>query len=78
VKFLAKLGKYATKMYDLLMIVCLAHVFEWFQRLKEGRGETEDDPRPGQLYISKTVANIENVGEIVRKNRCLSIRAVAE
>jgi hypothetical protein len=78
VKFLEKLGMYATKTYHLLMSVCLAHVFEWFQRLKEGRGETEDDPRPGELFTSKTVANIENVGEIVRKNRCQSIRAVVK
>jgi hypothetical protein len=52
VKFLTKLGKSATEMYNLLMEVygddCLSHtqVFEWFKRFKEGRGEIEDDPRP--------------------------------
>jgi hypothetical protein len=81
VKFHAKLAKPATETYSLLMDVygdeCLSRtqVFEWFIRFKEGRGEIEDDPRPGRPCTSKTDANIENVGEIVR---CLSIRAVAE
>ena len=32
-------------------------VFEWFNRFKEGRETTEDDPRPGQLSMSKTDEN---------------------
>jgi hypothetical protein len=84
VKFLAKLGKSATKTYNLLMEVygdqCLSHtqIFAWFKMFKEGRREIEDDPRPGRPCTSKTDANIEKVGETVRKNRCLSIRAVVE
>ena len=54
------------------------HVFEWFKRFKEGREGIGDDQRPGRPYTSKTDANIEKVGEIVRQNRRLSIRAVAE
>jgi len=53
-------------------------VFEWFKRFKEGREEIGDDQRPGRPSTSKTEANIEKVGEIVRQNRRLSIRAVAE
>jgi hypothetical protein len=84
VKFLAKLGKSATETYNLLMEVygdeCLSHtqVFEWFKKFKEGREEIKDNPRTGWPCTSKTDANTEKVGEIVRKNRCLSIRAVAE
>jgi len=48
---------------------------EWF---KEGREEIGDDQRPGRPSTSKTDGNIEKVGEIVRQNRRLSIRAVAE
>jgi hypothetical protein len=83
VKFLAKLGNSITETYNLMMEVygdeCLCHtqVFKWFKRLKEERGEIEDDVHPGQPCTSKTETNIEKVGEIVRKNRCLSIRAVA-
>jgi hypothetical protein len=48
VKFLAKLGKFATETHSLLMEVygdeCLfcTQVFEWFKRFKEGRGEIEE------------------------------------
>jgi hypothetical protein len=65
VKFLAKLGKSATEMYNLLMEVhgdeCLAHtqVFEWFRRFKEGMGEIKDDPHPARSCTSNTDANIE-------------------
>ena len=53
-------------------------VFEWFKRFKKGRKEIGDDQRPYRPSTSNTDANIEKVGEFVRQNRCLSIRAVAE
>ena len=71
-------------MYDLLKKVygdeCLSRtqVFEWFERFKEGREEIRDDQRPGRPSTSNMDANVEKVGEIVRQNRRLSIRAVAE
>jgi len=84
VKFCVKLGKSATETYDFLKKVygdvCLSHtqVFEWFERFKEGREEIRDNQRPSHPSTSKTDANIEKVGEIVRQNRHLRIRAVAE
>jgi len=84
VKFCVKLGKPATETYHLLKKVygdeCLSRtqVFEWFKRFKEGREEIGDDQRPGRPSTSKTEANIEKIGEIVRQNRRLSIRAIAE
>jgi hypothetical protein len=80
----SKVGKSATETYNSLTEVhgdeCLSRtqVFEWFKRFKEGRGEIEDDLRPGQSCTSKTDANIKKVSKNVQKNRCLSIRAVAE
>jgi len=82
--FCVKLGKSAKETYDLLKKVygdeCLSctQVFEWFKRFKEGRKEIGDDQHPGRPSTSKTEANIEKVGEIVRQNRPLSIRGVAE
>ena len=84
VKFCVKLGTSATETYHLLKKVygdeCLSRtqVFEWFKRFKEGREEIGDDQRPGLPSTSKTAANIEKIGEIVRQNRRLSIRAIAE
>jgi hypothetical protein len=59
---------------------CLSHtqIFEWFERFHGERGEIKDDPHPSQPRTSKTDDNFEKVGEIVRKNHCLSIRAIAE
>jgi hypothetical protein len=79
-----KLGKSATETYDMPKNFygdeCLSRtqVFEWFKRFKKGREEIGDDQRPGRPSTSKTDANIEKVGEIVRQNRRLNIRAVAE
>ena len=83
-KLLVKLGKSFTEAYAMLKEVygneCLSRtqVFEWFERFKEGRETTEDDPRPGRPTTSKTDQNIKKIGEIIRKDRRLSIRAVAE
>ena len=79
-----KLGKSVTEAYNLLKKVygderlSRTQVFEWFKRFKEGREEIGDDQLPGHPSTSKTEANIEKVGDIVRQNRRLSIQAVAE
>jgi len=84
VEFCVKLGKSAVETYNVLKKFyggeCLSRtlVFEWFRRLKEGREEIGDDQRPSRPSTLKTVAIIEKVGEIVRQNRRLSIREVAE
>ena len=83
-KFCVKLGKSATEMYDLLKKIygdeCLSctQVFEWFRMFKEGREEIGDDQHLSRPSASKTVANIEKVGETVRQNRRLSNRAGAQ
>ena len=83
-KFCVKLGKSITETYDLLKKVygaeCLSRtqVFEWVKTFKERREETGDNERPSRRSTSKTDANIEKVGEIVRQNRRPSIRTVAK
>ncbi|KAJ8959242.1 hypothetical protein NQ318_022505 [Aromia moschata] len=61
---------------------CLARsrtqVFECFKRFKEGRETTEDDPRPGRPSTSVTDENIEKIGKLIRNDRRLSIRGLAE
>ncbi|GFT54362.1 protein GVQW3 [Trichonephila clavipes] len=84
VKFHFKLGKTATETYSLLKEVygseCLsrARVFEWFKRFKDGRQDVEDDSRPGRPSTSKTDENVEKVASLIRSDRRLSIRAIAE
>ncbi|KAG5316744.1 GVQW3 protein, partial [Acromyrmex insinuator] len=84
VKFHVKLGKTATETYNLLKEVygheCLsrARVFEWFKRFQDGREDVGDDSRPGRPSMSKTDDNIETIGNLVRSDRRLSIRAIGE
>lgn len=84
VKFHVKLGKTATETYNLLKEVygneCLsrARVFEWFKRFQDGREDVQDDSRPGRPSTSKTDDNIEKIGNLIRSDRRLSIRAIAE
>ncbi|GFV23239.1 protein GVQW3 [Trichonephila clavipes] len=84
VKFHFKHGKTATETYNLLKEVygseCLsrARVFEWFERFKVGRQDVEDDSRPGCPPTQKTDENVERVASLIRSDRLLSIRAIAE
>ncbi|KAJ8954056.1 hypothetical protein NQ318_004361 [Aromia moschata] len=55
-----------------------SQVFEWFERFKKGRETTEDDLRPGRPSTSKTNENIEKTGKLIREDRRLSIRGLAE
>lgn len=84
VKFHTKLGKNATETYHLLKRVygddCLSRttVFEWYKRFQDGREDVKDDARPGRPTTSSTDENIEKIGKLVRSDRRLSIRAIAE
>lgn len=83
-KFLVKLKKTATEAYAMLKEVygneCLSRTqtFEWFKRFKEGRETTKDDRRPGRPSTSKTDENIDKIGKLIRADRRLTIRALAE
>jgi hypothetical protein len=52
-----------------------ARVFEWHRRFLGGR---EDDKRPGRPVTMKTDENVEKVRTLVRNDRRLSIRMIAE
>ncbi|KAJ8956931.1 hypothetical protein NQ318_014350 [Aromia moschata] len=43
-----------------------------------GRETTEDDPRPGRPSTSKTDGNIEKIGKVIREDRRLNIRGLAD
>lgn len=84
VKFCFKIGKSASETYELLKEVfgdeCLSrsNVFIWFQRFKDGRQSVEDDPRSGRPSSSKTDENIVKVRDLVRSDRRLTIREMAD
>lgn len=84
IKFLFKLGKSATEAYSMLQQVygddCLSRtrVFEWFKRFQDGREDISDDLRTGRPCSVKTDENIERIGNLVRQDRRLTIRAISE
>ena len=51
---------------------------EWYQRLKSGRKSIEDDPKSGRPSTSMDDDYIENVLAVIRQNRRLTVREVAE
>ena len=53
-------------------------VFEWRKRLHEGRTDVGDDERSRRPTISKTTNNNRESEKIVREDRRLSIRLIAE
>lgn len=83
-KFLVKLNKTPTECCAMLKEVygeeslSRARVFEWYKRFREGREDVNDDERPGRPSTSRTDENINKINEIVRKDRRLSIRMIAE
>ena len=53
-------------------------VFEWHKRFHEGRTDVEDDECSRLPTISKTTYNNRESEKIVREDRQLSIRLIAE
>ena len=51
---------------------------EWYQRFKLGRTPIEDDPKSGRPSTSMDNDHIEKVLAVIRQNRLLTVRAVAE
>jgi hypothetical protein len=83
IKFLSKLEKTATEPCQLLCEVCgedtlsRARVFEW-HRFSGRKEDVEDDERHGRPVTMKTDENVDKVRTLVRNDRRLSIRMIAE
>jgi hypothetical protein len=73
-KFLAKLNKTATEMYQLLRDVygedtlSRARIFEWHRRVLGGREDVEDEERPGRPVTMKTDENVDKERTMVRND----------
>jgi uncharacterized membrane protein len=53
-------------------------VFEWHRLSKEGREDVQDDPRRKQQKTQRTDANVDRVRTLVRSDRRLGMRVIAE
>ena len=84
IKFLIKLVKSATENFQLSTedygedCESRARVFVWYKRISEGKESVKDDDRPGRPRTAVANDNIEKVRNVIRKDRRLGFRAVAE
>ena len=53
-------------------------VCKWVKRFSEGRESVTDEERSGRPGISRTEAIIAKVSQILRENRRLTVRSIAE
>ena len=83
-KFLVRLGKTPSDALGMLQEVygdgtmSRSRVFEWHKRFKEGREDVEDDSRSGRPSTSRTADNVERVKQMVRGDRRLTVRMIAD
>jgi predicted transposase YdaD len=83
-KFFAKLGKSGSEIREMLVQVYgdnamkKTAVYKWVTRSSEGRVSATDEERSGRLATSRAKENIAKVRQIVRENRRLTVRSIAE
>ena len=84
IKFLAQLGKSPTETLAMVRSVygdqtlSRARVFMWHKRFRDGREDVDDDERPGRPSSSRNEENVRKVRDLVRSDRRLSIKMMAD
>ena len=82
-KFHVRLGKTPSEALEMLQHVygdetmSRSRVFEWHRRFREGLEEVEDAPRSGRPSTSRNDENVERVRQMVRSDRRLTVRMIA-
>jgi len=84
ITFLVKLGKNGPKSHQMLQQVYGEYalkertVFKWVQRFREGREDPKDDASSGRPSTSSGNENIDRVRSLLRSDRQLTVRMIAE
>jgi len=84
IKFLVKLGKSGNLIREMLVQVYgdnamkKTAVCKWVKRFSEGRESVTDKERSGWPATSRTEENIAKVHQILRENRRLTVRSIAD
>jgi hypothetical protein len=84
IKFCQTLGKTATETYEMLQqafgetALSRSKIFEWHSRFKNGRTSIDDDPHTGRSSTARTNQTVDRVNAVIRRNRCLTIRKIAD
>ncbi|UYV67099.1 hypothetical protein LAZ67_4003889 [Cordylochernes scorpioides] len=84
IKFCVKNGFEGAKIFWMLQtaygdtVMSRRRVFEWYKRFKEGREETADNECSGIPSTSTTPEKVDKVLELVREDRRITVRKVAD
>ncbi|XP_076056348.1 protein GVQW3-like [Oratosquilla oratoria] len=84
IKFMVKLGWKNSQIIDSLKQVYSDNdpkksaTNKWISCFRNGRNETEDDPRSGRPSTSISVENIDAARNLIEKDRRITIESVAD
>ena len=84
IKFCVKLGKSGSETLQLLRtaygdaVLSSSQVLRWYKAFKDGREGIEDEQRAGCPSTSRTENNVARVKAVLDRDRCLSVRLMAE
>jgi len=54
------------------------NVFRWYERFRDGREDSEDDPRSGRPTECRNDNNVKKISQLLLQNRHLSLRMLAD
>lgn len=84
IKFCFKLGKSPSETYELVKqayqneALGQAMVYRWHKLFREGRESIEDEPRSGCPKSGRNKENIEKIADILKNDRCVSVKMIEE
>ncbi|UYV71081.1 hypothetical protein LAZ67_8001652 [Cordylochernes scorpioides] len=70
--------KYTTYLHMVQAMIIMTMIIMWYKRFKKGRKENADNERSGRPSTSTTPEKVDKVLELVREDRRITVREVAE
>ena len=83
IKFCFKVGKSVTETPQMVnaaygdQALSRSKVFRWYGRFRDGREDTEDDPRSGRPTECHSDNNVQKISQLLLQNRHLLLRMLA-
>jgi transposase len=84
IKFGFKAGKSATEILQMVnaaygdQTLSRSNVFRWYGRFRDGREDSEDNPRSGRPTECRNHNNVEKISQLLLQSRYLSLRMLAD